>query len=649
MALNDPLVKKYSRKFRAIFNLHSSSVAWKHKDGSRIKENTGFRELEHWSPSEKEALLNDKRFALIRDRMRNNFNTLDGIRLKNKPDYKFYSRDSNAATVSIIESGNSVVSHIDESSSFDQVERDIAWDAYTYGRGWGFIYHEENGLDNESQIIQDYIDYLDIYPDPSFKGRKVNHIKNGCRWIAIQTKMTKQEIRRIYPETKGKVIESNPDNILDPFLDKGDEFLGPNDDSSDLETIIDLYEKQYLPIVRVDVFRKVPSLLPVPDDVNGGLITDEAGQPAQAQDQDTEGIDQFELEPAPDLTRFELEGYQGLDDDEVKEVVVKDEENKYDWFTFKYTFLNNLNGSFLDAEILFFLNGKLPFFCQTWDVTKEGLDFSYVDEWKDAQRSANRVYSTMMDGVNKGGFAFMTNPNGALDEDDLKNAKRGDRTTVKVDVKALQGAKPEIMEMPKLSPELVNLYQITGLEMDERRQIADVQEGNVSSATRSAQQFQAQLLEAEQTNMPMIKSIQTMHEERLRVLMDFIPVYILDSFPLFVGDEQVDPSAFIEVIENDSLTITVDEGQNSPARKAEIRAQLEFYKGQGGWVPNEMLVNTLNIPEQEKLVGVAKAQDEIVIAQIKLQQLTLAAQLQGLLPPAQVGGGEGQSQAQPPQ
>ena len=31
-------------------------------------------------------------------------------------------------------------------------------------------------------------------------------------------------------------------------------------------------------------------------------------------------------------------------------------------------------------------------------------------------------------------------------------------------------------------------------EMDDRSQIAQVQEGNVSSATRSAQQFQAQLL-----------------------------------------------------------------------------------------------------------------------------------------------------------
>lgn len=653
MALNDPLFKKYSREFSTVFNFHKAAVSRKNEDGERIKENTGFRELEHWSDEEKEKLLNDKRFALIRDRMRRNFNVLDGTRLKNKPDYKFYSRDSNSSTVSIIESGNSVVAHIDQSNYMDQIERDIAWDAYTYGRGYGYIYHEEDGLDNETQIAQAYIDYLDIYPDPNFKGRLINHKSTGCRWIGIETKMTKEEIHRLYPDTKDRVIESNANNLIDKSnLDRGNEFTGKKEkDSNDQEVIVDLYETRYLPIVRVDVFKKVPATLPIPDDINGGFLQDQAtGEFEVAQDQDVDGNPGFEFVPVPEESRFELLGYEAIEDDEIKEVVQKDEDNQYDWFTFKYTFLNNKNGAFLDGDILFFLKGKLPFFCHTWDVTKSGDDLSYVDEWKDAQRTANRIYSTMMDQVNKGGFSFVTNPNGAMDEKDIASAKRGDRMTVRTDVKALQGQKPEIMEMPKLSHEFITLYQITGDEMDERKQIADVQEGIVSSATRSNQQFQSQLLEAEQTNMPMIKSIQTMHEERLRILIDFIGTYILDSFPMFAGNEQVDPAQFIEVINNDSLMITVDEGQNSPARKAEIRAQLEFAKSQGVYIPSELLINTLNVPEQEKLVAVAQLQDQIQLQQFKIQQLTLAAQLQGLLNPVPPSAGqEGEQNENPNQ
>jgi hypothetical protein len=618
--------RTFKRNAKELNSMHQVAVNRKMTDAERFRRNIRFRELDQWGKEEKDALVNNGRNALTRDRVRRNFMALDGQRVANKVDYKLYSRIAETNLVAITETANTLIASINSESGAETIERDMFYDTLSCGRGWAKVYFDPTENNGEGEIGMEYVDYLNIYPDPAFKGREVNNSKNKCRYISIETTMPIFEISERYDipiENLHVQDGAKSENIDGDYNSSAEEYDG----FSKNLFIIETYERRFVPVSTIETYRKIPDLVPISDALTGSY----AGEEAEFLDPSGEKSMQIELintrKEVSDYKVMRPEKVEDEDGNFVEEIFEEKKDlGQKEWVTFMYIYIKD-SDQMLDQGSMMFLSGRLPFFNMNWDIKKNGLDIAYIDEWIDAQIFANKVFSVMADKYAKSGHAVMLDPNGSIDNNKLIEALLGNSSKLDYDTNKAKGDKPYVEKMPSVGNDDLMLLNIAGDEIDKRKHIQDVQEGQVSSGTRSAAQYQMQLSEAQKTSNPIIKSMQSMYKEKLRLLIDFIGEYYDNTTMIVGGNSSIPIEEFVRMIKNDEIFITIDEGQNSPARRGEVRQQIQYAAALGIAVPKQVIAKTLDTPYNEEIVAAAKMQDSLEMTKIQFQLTQLQVQL----------------------
>ena len=199
-------------------------------------EDYDFFSGEQWSEEDKQKLDDEKRPAVVFNRIVRTINAVSGIEVQNRQEVRYFPRrvDANANPQDLSESGfsdqmNAASKWVRDQNGAEDEESEAFQDTLICGEGWTET-RMDYEMDAQGMILKDRIDPLCCFVDPNSKKRNYEDAK----FLGYVKDFTVKEVKELWPDAPitgtGSFWGDSVDNTGDPH-DADDAWKYENDQS----------------------------------------------------------------------------------------------------------------------------------------------------------------------------------------------------------------------------------------------------------------------------------------------------------------------------------------------------------------------------------------------------------------------------------